>query len=761
MRSRALAETVVHTRHVSEGHHLDVCRAKRSRTPVCMIVLFLVATCVQMQLVSSFSPASYKRGRHRQPSQHKFTRDGTSLKSTTDDQIKELERHRAERKSISDKASTEKTNQKRTYNKRRGGRVRDRCSAAQNKKRRVRHLYSQARSLEKRGVWREASQILESILELDPTDAHSYLALARLESRRENGSKLRRSSLADYSNDEITLDGKVLPLHASQSNFRNASHIYEVGTTFCPDSVHLFHSWAMHENSLGNIDKARSLLDKALEIDEWNGYVCHSYGLIEVKQGNLTHARQLFQRGLTYQPSSTLVCSLGDLYVTIGHPRSAQELYSTYIPLLKNERERMEVYLAASSLEERVFFDIEKASDLLKEALMSGNVQDSRAYVALARLGTSGGLVDDTVIKKRIQEICLKQWHEFTRRSNGKGSSGKGGRSQVAFPVRDGRLFNAWAKIEAKSNLNEARKILRRGIRMYAKDHTLYLSLGNIEERKGNVTAARDLYSTSLLIKPCAPALVAYALLETRSPVIENQPNVTMVRQLLDEALLIDPKHGPLYNAYGNFERREGNFDKARQLYEDGIRYNCTDSSSVYHGLSKLHLSLGEVEEARRVLKEGLSIFGSKADTHCQRNHNVAYLSHTLAIIELNCNNNPVKAKRALVEGLRYERYSPQLLSILAICEARLGDNVAAVKLFEQSLKADQHHAQSWQAFGCLEMQLGNFRTAKTLFECGLKNAPNHGALWQAYGILESWKGNVSKARLLFAGGCLTSVGDK
>lgn len=750
MRSRAFALS----RPASEGHHLDVCMAKRSRTPVCILAFTLVATCVQMQLASSFSSTSHKlRGRH-QPMQLKFTRDGTSLKSTTDDQIKELERHRAERKRISDKASsTENSHKKRTNNKKRGGRVRNRCSSTQNKKRHVRHLYSQARSLEKRGVWREASKILESILELSPTDAHSYLALARLESRRENGSKLRRSSLADYSDDEITLDGKVLPLHASQSNFRNASHIYEVGTTFCPDSVHLFHSWAMHENSLGNIDKARSLFERALDIDEWNGYVCHSYGLIEAKQGNLTHARQLFQRGLTYQPSAALVCSLGDLYVTMRHPWSAQELYSTYIPLLKDERERMEVYLAASSLEERVFLDIEKASVLLKEALKSGNVQDSRAYVALARLGTSGGLVDDTVIKKRIKEICLKQWHEFTRRSNAKG------RPQVAFPVKDGRLFNAWAKIEAKSNLNEARKILRRGIRMYSKDHTLYLSLGNIEERKGNVTAARDLYSTSLLIKPCAPALVAYALLETRSPIIENKPNVTMVRQLLDEALLIDPKHGPLYNAYGNFERRERNFDKARQLYEDGIRHNCTDSSSVYHGLSKLHLSLGEVEEARRVLKEGLSIFGSKADTHSLRNQNVAYLSHTLALIELNCNNNPAKAKRALVEGLLYQRYSPQLLSILAICEARLGDNVAAVKLFEQSLKADQHHAQSWQAFGCLEMQLGNFRTAKTLFECGLKNAPNHGALWQAYGILETWKGNLSKARLLFAGGCLTRSG--
>ena len=82
-----------------------------------------------------------------------------------------------------------------------------------------------------------------------------------------------------------------------------------------------------------------------------------------------------------------------------------------------------------------------------------------------------------------------------------------------------------------------------------------------------------------------------------------------MVRKLFDEALLIDPKHGPLYNAYGNLELREGNTGRARQLYEDGINANCTDASSVYHGLAKLHLSLGEVEEARTVLHRGLSLF--------------------------------------------------------------------------------------------------------------------------------------------------------
>jgi tetratricopeptide (TPR) repeat protein len=300
--------------------------------------------------------------------------------------------------------------------------------------------------------------------------------------------------------------------------------------------------------------------------------------------------------------------------------------------------------------------------------------------------------------------------------------------------------------LESKSNLEEARRILRMGLKMYPKDHALLQAAGKVEERWGNVTAARDLFSASLHIELSAPALIAYALLELRSPEDETQgPNITMVRKLFNEALLIDPKHGPVYNAFGNLERRQGNVDVATQLYEDGINANCTDASSVYHGLAKLHLSLGEVEEARSVLQRGLALFGGGSSNNsnnntnirvsCQgKNANVAFLAHTLALIELNCNNNPTCAKSVLEQGLWHCGSSSQLLLAMALCESRLGNDAAARSMFEKSLMADQCHAQAWQSFGLMEMRAGNFKSAKTLFECGLKNSPMHGALWQAYG---------------------------
>ena len=224
-------------------------------------------------------------------------------------------------------------------------------------------------------------------------------------------------------------------------------------------------------------------------------------------------------------------------------------------------------------------------------------------------------------------------------------------------------------------------------------------------------------------------------MLEMQSPLNGKTSNVTMARKLFQEALLVEPKHGPAYNAFANLERRQGNIDEAKKLYHDGINANCTDPSSVYHGLAKLYLSLGEVEQARSTLQQGLQLFKTHDnDTFVKRNDNVAFIAHTLGMIELNCNNNAKAAKEVLNQGLWHCRSSSPLLLGIALCESRLGNEQNARDMFERAIKADESHAQAWQAFGVMEMRAGNYRSAKTLFECGLKNAPNHGALWQAYG---------------------------
>ena len=726
---------------------------------------------------------------------------------STNEQISQLEKHAQHTKQNRSKQYNKSKKYKSSkYRGKKGKHKKSRnyyhTSKNQNKKRKIRHLYSQAKSYEKQGKWKEATKLLYDILSIEPNDSHSYLALAKLQSRRDRGlivgggssggvgegREVKEGEIEDSSTQQHDLDISLVQTKSTTTTkqqkpqYKNARQIFQAGTTNCPKSIHLWHAWGMYELSLSNPHKASELFTKALEIDPYNGYVNHALGSLELQYNNNSkRGEECYLKGLQQQPSAALVCSLGELYIKNNTPDKAQSLYTKYIPKIYNEREKIEVYLAASSLEERVYNNIDKASQLLKEALEpagggkdSGGtiVHDSRAYVALARLGTSNGLVNDTTVKKRLKEICIKQLkhHKHTNKSLRR------------FPVKDGRLFNAWAKLESKTNLQEARKILGRGMKMYPRDYTLLQAAGNIEERLGHVEKARELYGASLSSEINVPTLISYGLLELRSPEggedndssrdgqekekRGQDPNITMVRKLFNEALLIDPKHGPLYNAYGNLELKEGNTNRAKELYEAGINANCTDASSVYHGLAKLHLKLGDVDTARSVLQRGLALFdtgdgsgGSNAiddmknnakggktpekkkqqqlrqhHSAQQQNENVAFLAHTLAMIELKFNNNPTVAKSVLNQGLYHSPNSPQLLLAMALSESRMNNESAARTWFEKSLRSDQCHAQAWQAFGVMEMKYGNFRTAKTLFECGIKNVPGHGALWQAYG---------------------------
>ena len=266
---------------------------------------------------------------------------------------------------------------------------------------------------------------------------------------------------------------------------------------------------------------------------------------------------------------------------------------------------------------------------------------------------------------------------------------------------------------------------------------TLYAKLcqaaGKVEELVGNYTGARDWYSASLLITPSAPTLVAYAMLEISHP-SGHKFNRSKVARLFDEALLLDPRHGPAYNAYGNMELNTGNIEKARQVYQNGVFANCRDVASVYHGLAMLELSLGNVETARLVLMKGLKevrIHDSGMDTN--RRGRAIFLVQSLGMIELNC-KQAAKAKTIFEMGIAQHGNSTQLLLGAALSEGKLGNEDSARNLFERAVNVDRKHAQAWQSWGVMEMRAGNYQTAKTLFECGIKNDHHHGALWQAYG---------------------------
>lgn len=308
-------------------------------------------------------------------------------------------------------------------------------------------MFQEAKNLERQGLWNEASALYSRILEKEPKDAHSHLALARLEARREQ--KGHPSSKLDPNDEDFVQT-------TAQLMFAN-------GTIHCPKSVHLWQAWAVYEESRGHSERARELFEEALALEPQNPYVCHAFGLYYKKLGEITRAMALFSSALVTNSTAALVCSLGELLISQGKLDETRELYAHHLEKLTKEKDRIEVYLASAWLEERYFQDLERAKTLLNIALEL-NPGSSLANVALARFEgrnyqrNPDGSRSHNATAQRLADACKQIERQ----------------SQLPSDPSDGRVFNALAQIEVKAKrFRNAREVLKRGMQMYPLDHAV------------------------------------------------------------------------------------------------------------------------------------------------------------------------------------------------------------------------------------------------------------------------------------------------
>lgn len=417
-------------------------------------------------------------------------------------------------------------------------------------------MFQKAQDLTRTGQWWDASRIFKDILEIDPRDAHSHLALARLESRREfastatskctskpygrrnyssnntslwardimNHSTIPTITAHTYENDNHhflplliignkttaqIMDSSTLPSSLSSSPARAA---FYRGTTFCPQSIHLWQAWALHEQSMGNLQDARTLFQICLEIDSRNAHVCHAFGLMERRLGNYDEAHKLWTLALEVHSTAALVCSLGELYIIRGQFEQARALYKSHLFRVSTERERTELYLAMAWLEERHLANRDGALECIQTALHA-SPNNSRAQVALARLQgrREADLQYQSIHRHTPHNNMSHNNHNHARVHNMRSSkkatfvdsnsipllqhqdstaltrlhfaeacekeSTRGGRTASTInnsSKSDGRLYNAWANLEAKSGrLKNARRILLQGIKRFPRDHSV------------------------------------------------------------------------------------------------------------------------------------------------------------------------------------------------------------------------------------------------------------------------------------------------
>jgi ATP-dependent DNA helicase RecG len=171
----------------------------------------------------------------------------------------------------------------------------------------------------------------------------------------------------------------------------------------------------------------------------------------------------------------------------------------------------------------------------------------------------------------------------------------------------------------------------------------------------------------------------------------------------------------PDYSARRRFEegllaKGRGEVEEARALFKEALSIR-PDYAEALSAWAALEGEVGSLEEARELYKRSLE--KSPLDS-------MAYLNW--AVLE-DRHGNHIEARRLYEKGAEIEPSNAVLVHSWATMERRLGNHVKARELYKKATKLAPDQSINWQAWGQLETKCGNYEEAERLLETGLKCA--------------------------------------
>lgn len=334
-----------------------------------------------------------------------------------------------------------------------------------------------AKVLARNFQYKEAEEVLQKCISYWPEDGRSYVAL-----------------------------GKIL---GKQSKANEARAVYEKGCQATQgENAYIWQCWAVLENRMGNIRRARQLFDAATVADKKHVAAWHGWAILELKVGNVKKARYLLSKGLKN-------CG-GNEYI-----------YQT-LAMLEAKANRNE-----------------QARYLFRQATKC-NPKSCASWLAWAQL--------------EVQQENYRTARQLFEKA-------------VQASPKNRFAWHVWGVFEANiGNLDQGRKLLKIGHALNPRDPVLLQSLGLLEYKH---------YSAA-----------------------------NLARALFRRAAELDPRHQPVWIAWGWMEWKEGNIKTARELYQRALSINSTSESAArcLQAWGVLEQRIGNLSAARRLFRSSLNI---------------------------------------------------------------------------------------------------------------------------------------------------------
>ncbi|CAN4090343.1 unnamed protein product [Withania somnifera] len=316
--------------------------------------------------------------------------------------------------------------------------------------------------------------------------------------------------------------GKVL---CKQSKLNEARTVYEKGCQATQgENPYIWQCWAILENRMGNLRRARELFDAATVADKKHIAAWHGWA----------KARDLLGKGLKF-------CG-GNEYV-----------YQT-LALLEAKAKRYE-----------------RARYLFKQATRC-NRKSRASWLAWAQLEAQleNNRAARQLFEKAVQASLKNRflWHVWGVFEANLGNVDQGRKlltiGHMVNP-RDPVLLQSLALIEYKnSSANLARVLFHRASQLDPRHQPVWIAWGWMEWKEGNISTARELYQKALSInsktESAARCLQAWGVLEQRAG------NLSAARRLFRSSLDINSQSYITWMTWANLEEDQGNSVRAEEI---------------------------------------------------------------------------------------------------------------------------------------------------------------------------------------------------
>ena len=516
--------------------------------------------------------------------------------------------------------------------------------------------------------------------------------------------------------------------------------------------------YALWEASQKEFERARSVFERALDIDYRNQTIWFKYAEMEMKGKFLNHARNIYDRAVTLHPRVDIFwlkyAYMEELVGAISQCRQVFERFMKWEPddngwaaYIKFEMRQGEIGRARGLYERYVVCH-----------------QTSRAYLKYAHWEEKQG---QRVYSRQIYERSLVEIHE-TERSEKLLINFARFEERCHEYERAHTIYKYAIDAISKTDENSEQVVeLKREFASFEKRHGTKKDIEDViiqkrrsqyeelvqadrynydnwfdycrlEETEGTIDSAREVYERAIANIPLINEKkywsryiylwIYYAIFEEI-----QAKDMNRTRDVFKACISVIPHKyftfGKIWLAAAHFEVRQKDLTAARKLL--GRAIGQCGKENVFKGYLELELQMGEIDRCRAIYAKYLETMPQNCyawKAFAQLENNVGETNRTRAVFELAVNQPTLDMPELLWKSyIDFE-----------ISEGEAGN----VRLLYERLLQRSSHVKVWISYGQFEStELGaGITQARSIFEKGYESLKVQGLKEERLILLEAWK---------------------